>query len=130
MMRWNLCIGFVLLVTCGCGPARLNQTYEPFEVAPTEAKDKLVGPDKHAQTVKIRATSSGGKMSIYCFFEKNSASIEKEILAKKTGGNLLAREEDKESVNLEVPLPAGDVLVIRTMAATAKKTTVSMKLTN
>ena len=119
--------GLVLAAAGGCSPKLdLQKSFD----ATINGEDFTLGATRREQKIKVSAAATGGKIDVYIFLEKNKEAATKDILAKKTSANVLAKEEKADSVNLTATIPAGEEAVVRVTASSLKQTKVSLKITN
>jgi hypothetical protein len=127
MRRVGSLVAILVFGVAGCSP-KLNME-KSFE-ASTAGDTFTLSPIRREQKVKVTATATGGKIDVYVYLDKNKAAAEKDILSKKLGSNLLASQENADTVNLNATVPGGEEAVVRVNAASLKKTNVALKITN
>jgi hypothetical protein len=130
MRKITLCVlALVLGLTAGCGKPKLDK-HSNFELTGGDGNSFFVDPIKTDQNIKVSGKSSDAIVNVYIYLKKNEMDAKKEINSRKPGNAVLAKQEKTDTIDLEATIPANEEAVIYCSAASNKKTSVDLRITN
>jgi hypothetical protein len=116
-----------LLLVAGCGPAKLNESKVLTLDDNNSARAVILPAQSKPQKITVDYSSSDGDVSVYVFKEEDLPKEDPLITAPPA--KALGKHQGKQG-NFTVEVPANTPTQVVVRSATAKKTDVTVKVTN
>ncbi len=121
-------IALVTLTGLGCGKPNLDYKSK-FALEAGEAKTLDLDPVKQEQVIKVTGSTTGGPVSVYVYLAKNRPAAERQIVGKKPGDAILAKQDKTDAIDVAASIPANEGACVR-VVNTGGTPTVDLRITN
>src|SRR5207249_991897 len=110
-MRLMTAIGLLALTGLLSGCGKKLDVDSKFKIS-GESKMFELEPINQAQKIKITGTSTGAPVNVFVYLDENKGPARNQILSKKPGDAILAKQEKVETINLDAEIPANKAAVV------------------
>jgi hypothetical protein len=130
MRLWTTSLALVLMgCAAGCGKPKLEKEYT-FDLSKEFSWTFTLEPITMEQQIQVMGTATGAPVDAFIYLEKNKTKAENEILSKKFGPLVLAKQPNTDAINLVATIPANEGAVVQVNRTGTKGANVQLKITN
>jgi hypothetical protein len=105
-------LAFILAVgAVGCR-TKLDKSLS-YDTSEGYTKSVTIDAIKNEQQVKITGTTTGGPVDVFVYLTKDKKDADRDIISKKFGAKILAKQLKTDKVDLQVTIPANEEADVR-----------------